>query len=186
MHADPSAYLPFQLDQLRLALPAALVERVEPMARLRELPGAPEVVLGLLDVHGEFLPVLDARARFGLPRRPYRVEDVLILLRLGPGGRRAALWCDGVEPVLTGEPLGRRGHEDRERDGNGEEPTHAGCELDSVWPGLGHLRGIARLGGEVALIHDPAAFFLPEEEQRLSDALEAAKPAAPAVARERG
>ena len=68
--ASPSppslACLPFFLDDRTFALPLEMVERVTRMVAVTPLPGAPAVVRGVIDVAGDFVPVVDPRVRFGL------------------------------------------------------------------------------------------------------------------------
>jgi len=58
----------FHIAKGRYALPLTSVLRVLPVAALKALPGAPPYVRGLLDLHGEALPVIDVeRLLFGSP-----------------------------------------------------------------------------------------------------------------------
>lgn len=82
----------------RFAWPAAAVERVLPMAAVTHVADLPPAVAGLLDVHGETLPVVDPRPRLGLPAQAPRPEQHLLLLA-APG--RYLLWVDSVEAIVS-------------------------------------------------------------------------------------
>ena len=69
----------FFLDDQRYALRLDAVERVIPAVALTQLPGAPEIVLGLIDFEGRIVPVVDIRARFRLPGREMGIEDCIII-----------------------------------------------------------------------------------------------------------
>lgn len=83
----------------RCGLPAAAVVEIHPAVQLVPLPDAPEVVVGLVNRHGRALPVLDLRRRLGLPARPTRLDDHLVVLRLPD--RVVALQVDAAVDVLA-------------------------------------------------------------------------------------
>lgn len=140
----------FSLDGRRFAVPLALVSEVARMPAVTPLEGAPSVVEGLVDARGEVAPVLDVRARFGLPVRPPRLSDHLLLVRAGD-----RLVGFRVDQVLGIERL---------------EAADI-SPLQSLVPGAPHLVGVARVDGELVLIHDPGAFLAAEESDALDRAL---------------
>lgn len=83
----------------RCGLAAADVVEVHPAVQLAALPDAPEVVLGLMNRRGQALPVLDLRRRLGLPPRPTRLDDRLVVLRLPD--RHVAVQVDAALDVVT-------------------------------------------------------------------------------------
>lgn len=62
---DRYVMLPFWLAEQRLAVTLDQVVRVLPALQVTPLPGAPEAVCGLVNVHGKLLPVVDLALRFG-------------------------------------------------------------------------------------------------------------------------
>ena len=62
------------------------------------LPDAPEVVIGVINVEGEVVPLLDVRARFQIPRKEMDLSDHIVIARTG--GRRVALLVDRVTGVI--------------------------------------------------------------------------------------
>ena len=58
-------YLTFGIDQERFALPVERVQEVLDMRPISRLPHAPPYVLGLTDVRGAGLLVIDLRIKFG-------------------------------------------------------------------------------------------------------------------------
>ncbi|HQT25550.1 MAG TPA: chemotaxis protein CheW, partial [Burkholderiales bacterium] len=60
----------FSLSGLYHALPLASVEKVFPIAELRPLPGAPEIVEGFINIAGCIVPIFNIRSRFNLERKP--------------------------------------------------------------------------------------------------------------------
>ncbi len=143
--------MPFSLDGTWYALDLSAVERVLPMAAAVPLPRAPEIVLGALNLHGDVVPVVDARRRLGLAPRGLALTARLLVARAGR--TRLALPVDEVASV-------------REVDA-GEVATPA-----AVLPGLRHLKGIVALADGLLLIQDLDAFLSLDEEARLTAALE--------------
>jgi chemotaxis-related protein WspB len=50
----------FVVANYRYAVDAAWVQAVHPLVRARPVPGAPPWITGVIDVHGEFVPLVDA------------------------------------------------------------------------------------------------------------------------------
>ncbi len=79
--------LVFHIGSDRFGLPLAGVHRVLPAARLTPLPGAPDWVAGLLDLHGAPVPVLDLSRMAGLSPDAVRHDTRILLLDyVLPGG----------------------------------------------------------------------------------------------------
>jgi purine-binding chemotaxis protein CheW len=62
------------------------------------VPRAPEFLEGVIRLHGEVIPVVDARRRFGLPERPPTRKTRFLILNVA--GRRLGLVVDEVCEVL--------------------------------------------------------------------------------------
>lgn len=137
------------LDDRRIAFALADVVEVLPAAEVTPLPAAPPVVRGLLNLRGEPLPVLDLRARVGLPERPAGVDDhVLVCLA---SGRRLGVWVDRAE--------GLRSLDAEEIDD----------DVDGV--PMRYVAGAAMVEGGVLLVSDVDAFLSLEESEALDLAL---------------
>ena len=147
----------FRLDDLRYALPLAMVERVVQAVDITPLPRAPDVVRGAINVRGRIVPVFDTRKRFGLPERDIRLEDQMVLAKTS--ARTVALLVDTVEGLLQCE---------------NSDVTPAG----QVWPGIGQVAGVVKRPDGLILIHDLDAFLSADEHGALELAL-ATEPCAP-------
>lgn len=146
----PHEVLLFTLEGQRYAIPSADVRSLVRAARLTPLPRAPDVVEGLLNLHGELLPVLDLRRRFRLPPRPLSPLDHFIVARAG--ARQVVLHVDRTEGLLTLEP------------GVLDETPRA-------LPGVGYVAGALKLPDGLVLVHDLKAFLSEAEALALDTAL---------------
>ena len=148
---SPLPLVVFTLDGQRYGLPLDAVERVLPMVAISPLPRAPAIALGVINLHGRALPVLDIRRRFGLPSREYGVDARLLVARTIR--RTMALPVDEVFGVR-------------------EVRAETVAPPDAVLPGLAQVAGIAALPDGLLFIYDLDAFLSLDEEQRLAGALE--------------
>ena len=138
------------LEGRAFALPLATVERVVRMVDVTPLPGAPEVVDGVIDVAGEVVAAVSIRRRLGLVQGAPRAADSLVLARTP--GRRLAVIVDSVTGVA-------------------ECPQADVASAAGFAPGASHIEGILKTGGGLILIHDLEKFLSPEEEQSLEQAM---------------
>lgn len=153
--AAPAATLVvFSLEDQRYALALENVERVLPMVWVSALPQAPGIVVGVINVHGRVLPVLDIRGRFGLPARPWGLGTRLLVTKTSH--RVVALPVDEVEGVIAVDP--------------------AAVVLKPLsTSGVLHVAGIVGLADGLLFICDLEAFLSIDEDRQLRDALDRTK-----------
>lgn len=149
---EPNQLVVFALDDQRYALRLSVVDRVVPMVHVTPLPKAPDIVIGVVNVQGRVIPVIDMRRRFHLPEREAALTDRLVIAHTAR--RPVALAADAVAGVL-------------------EYPGHDIVAAEGVLPGVEHVEGIAKLKDGLILIHDLERFLSLEEEQSLDRALAA-------------
>ena len=89
----------FRLGWQTYALPLECVERVLRMVAITTVPEAPAEVLGLVDLEGEVIPVVDLRRLLGLARQRLHVDDRLLVVRVAQ--RALAFAVDEATAVLT-------------------------------------------------------------------------------------
>jgi purine-binding chemotaxis protein CheW len=141
----------FTLDDQRYAVSLSVVERIVRLVEITPVPGAPEMVFGVINVEGCITPVVDIRKRFRLPARELALNDQLIVVRTRK--RKVALVVNTVtevvalptEEVVMGETI----------------PTH-----------LDYVIGIVKRPDGLVLIPALDMFLSLEEEQLLHSALD--------------
>ena len=88
----------FQIEQQRYALPLTNVERALRMVAITPVVEFPAWMPGVIDLHGEVIPVVDIGQRFNFPRREIRPEAQLLIVRAND--QSLALIADNVSEVL--------------------------------------------------------------------------------------
>src|SRR5712691_670970 len=91
--------LVFNLGQQEFALPVGQVSTVVPRATLTPLPGAPADLIGLLRLRGALCPVIDIRARLGLPVAVPHIGECIIVMHTA--SFRIGLLVEGIEGVVA-------------------------------------------------------------------------------------
>src|SRR5437879_4434285 len=92
------AILLIRLGERQFGLPLEAVERIMPMAQVLSFPDSGDGLLGMLNMHGNVLPVIDPHPRLGLPSPRLAAEQRLVLLRAKVP---FLLWVDDVEEVVV-------------------------------------------------------------------------------------
>ena len=136
----------FSLNEPRYALYLSVVERVVRVVEITPLPKAPEIVLGVINFHGEIITVIDMRRRFNLPTRKIELEDQLIIARTSK--RLVALVVDSVIGI---------------RELNHNQVVNA----EQAFPFTDYLSGAAKIEGNLILINDLDKFLSLDEEKML-------------------
>ena len=120
-------------------------------AALTRIPQAPDIVLGILDLHGDVIPVINLRKRFCLPVQAIGCDDQYVIARTGR--LTMALPVDGTEGVI-------------------EQAAEALLPAEAIVAGSRYLAGVTRTADGLVLIHDLDTLLFPSEEQQICAALE--------------
>ena len=94
-----AALLLFTLGDQRHALPLSHIDRVVLAVAVTPLAGAPDPVLGVINLQGQIIPVISGRKWLGLPERPVQLNDRLIIALVAE--RKVAVLVDHVQGVVT-------------------------------------------------------------------------------------
>lgn len=143
-------YLVFTLDGQRYALHLSAIDRVVRMVRITPLPSAPDVLLGIVNIEGRVIPVINVRQRFNLPKREISLSDKLIFARTDR--RSIALVADTVTDVI-------------------ECADRSLVSAEHILHGLGQVEGVIKFENGLILIHNLDKFLSLEEEKSLELAL---------------
>ncbi len=142
--------LVFALDEFRYALYLPVVERVFRVVAITPLPQAPDIVLGVINLQGRVVPVVNVRKRFRLPEREIDLGDQLILTRTSR--RSVALLADSVGAVIEYSPKNI-------------------VSAQNILPWVEYVAGVVKLEDGMVLIHDLETFLSLDEEKKLGEAM---------------
>ena len=151
---DLNLFVVFTLDELFYGIRLSDVVRVLRAVEITPLPNAPPIVMGIINLGGRIIPVVNIRRRFRLPEREQELSDQLIVAKAvwhdshEHGGRLLALAADTVVGVR-------------------EIPAQDTTSAATILPGLEYLEGVARTDEGLILIHDLGTFLSLEEEKVL-------------------
>ncbi|MDP1643310.1 MAG: chemotaxis protein CheW [Phenylobacterium sp.] len=87
------------IGEQRFAIDIQLVREIRGWTTSTPLPNAPDYVLGVINLRGAVLPVLNLAARLGLPASEARSSSVVIVVDLV--GRTVGLLVDAVSDIIN-------------------------------------------------------------------------------------
>lgn len=73
--------LVFEVEGHRYGVDTAFVQQIVRAVLPVRLPRAPDVIVGVINVRGSVVPLLDLRLRFALPARPLRADEVFVIVQ---------------------------------------------------------------------------------------------------------
>jgi purine-binding chemotaxis protein CheW len=115
------------------------VQEIRGWSAVTKIPHSPAHVLGVLNLRGSIVPIVDLRMRFSLERAEYTAVTVIIVLSVLSGAQRRdfGVVVDGVSDVV---------------DVNGAE-VKAAPELGSR-TATEHIRGLVQVSGRMVVLLD--------------------------------
>jgi purine-binding chemotaxis protein CheW len=140
----------FSLDEPRYALDLSAVVRIVRAVEITPLPKAPEIVLGVINMQGQVVSVVDIRKRFQLPERGVEICDRFIIAQTSK--RLVALVVDEVSGVQILE-------------------NRQVVSAELALPFAEHIKGVAKIENDLVLIYDLDRFLSFDEERKLDRAL---------------
>ena len=125
--------LVFLVDGTRYAIHLQTVELVVPAVEITPLPEGPEIVTGIINVHGQAIPIVNIRRKFRLPQRALDLDDHIVIVK---GSKwTVAFVVDAVEGVIERRP---------------DEITPA----EGILPDMAYTEGVIRLHDDIVFVHD--------------------------------
>ena len=140
----------FSINHNRYALHLDKTEKVIPSLEVMHLPNSPDIILGVVNIEGNIIPVVNTRKKFSLPEKEIELGDKLIIAKTTK--RLVALPADDVEGV---------GFYHEEQIINPKK----------ILPNIPAVDGVIGLEDGIIIIHDIDLFLSLEEEEQLLSAL---------------
>ena len=96
--AQSSQVVSFCLGDEEYGVDIMTVQEIILFGCITQVPEVPEHVLGVINLRGNVIPILNLRRRFGMPDQP--AEDATRIVVMNLNGRTVGVVVDGVNEVL--------------------------------------------------------------------------------------
>jgi purine-binding chemotaxis protein CheW len=132
-------YLSFIIANEEYAVEILRVQEIKGWDSVTEIPNTPPYVLGVMNMRGTIVPIIDLRLRFGLKTVEYKSTTVVIVLKVHAGGRERVMGfvVDAVSDVYD---IGRAQH---------KPPPDFGTAVETRF-----LRGLATVEDKMIILID--------------------------------
>ncbi len=156
LRADRRAgkYLSFRLAKEEFAIEVLSVREIMGIQDITAVPQTPVYVKGVINLRGKVIPIIDLRAKFGIPEIEYTQRTCIIVVQVeGESGKLLmGTIVDGVSEVITlhGDDI-----EDTPDFGDGIAAPY--------------LLGMAKAKGKVKILLDIHAVLSSQEMQKFRD-----------------
>jgi purine-binding chemotaxis protein CheW len=147
-------YLTVNLAEEEYGIDILAVREIRGWTPVTRIPQAPHYVLGVLNLRGAIVPVLDLRLRFGLIREAYNATTVTVIVTVAD--RLFGIVVDAVSDVLDIANTDLRPVPDM------------GTAVDTEY-----LKGLTSMGERMVLLLDADKLLQPQDVQLLDTALNA-------------
>ncbi|PWC45779.1 chemotaxis protein CheW [Azospirillum sp. TSO22-1] len=141
---DTSQYVTLGIDDEVFAVPVERVQEILDVRPVARLPHAPPYLMGMIDVRGRGVPVIDLRAKLGFPPSEETSSSRILVLEVTVGGHDLVL---GLTADRVFEVTGLDG-------GVLEPPPEIGVRWRSDF-----ITGVGRRGESFVIVFDLSRLF---------------------------
>jgi len=152
---EATQYLTFKLDEEVFALDVGKVREVLDYTTITKVPRTPDFMLGVINLRGSVVPVVDMRLKFGMPKTEKTVNTCIIITEVDVEGDITVLGAlaDSVQEVIDLEP-------------DEIEPSpKIGTAVSTDF-----IKGMGKRGDEFTMIRDVDKVFSSDELEIVQDA----------------
>lgn len=150
--ADHLQQLTFSLAEEEYGVDILAVREIRGWSRVTRIPQTPSYVLGVLNLRGSVVPVMDLRLRFGLEREAY--DDTTVTIIVAVADRLFGIVVDAVSDVVDIDPAAIKPVPDM------------GLVVDTRY-----LKGLATHSERMLMLLDVQKLMRPEDVESLEAAL---------------
>ena len=146
--AASQQYLSFALGEEVFAVNVQQVKEILDVINITRVPQMPDYMLGVINLRGSVVPVVDLRCKFGMEKKEQNQENCIVVLEVDFDGERVVIGAltDAVREVLdlTADQI--------------EPPPRMGMKLKSEF-----IRGMGKQGESFIIILDIDKIFSSDE-----------------------
>ena len=137
----------FKVNKQSFAVPVSSVNRIIRAVIITPVPGSPGSVKGVINLHGDTIPVVDFRRKFGFPPKAIELKDKMIVLETST-----------VKIVFVADEVIDLTELTEKQD----------FPVEKVIPGMEkEISGLLLFDGEIILIYDIEKIFLEDAEKTI-------------------
>jgi purine-binding chemotaxis protein CheW len=96
---DGSQYLTFTLGEEEYGVEILKVQEIKGYSAITPIPNTPAYVKGVVNLRGTIIPIVDLRAKLGMPTAAYNQFTVIIVVRVG--AKTVGVVVDTVSDVMN-------------------------------------------------------------------------------------
>ena len=147
-HGGPGQYLTLRLKSQLYGLPIGMIREINQMADIAPVPKTLDFVLGVMNLRGKVIPVVDLRRKFGMDSVPCTKETCIVVIEAEVG--QVGMVVDAVSEVveLSAQQI--------------EPPPVLGDQND-----LAFITGMGKLDNKVIILVDVIHALSKEEFSRV-------------------
>jgi purine-binding chemotaxis protein CheW len=148
------SYLTFRLDNEIFAANVSKVLEILEIPRITKVPQSPAYMRGVINLRGNVMPVIDARAKFGLPQAEDTINSCIIVLNIEIDGQYITIGTvvDAVQEVMDIQ----------------EEDIQPSPAIGSKYKSE-FIRGMVKSNDQFIMVLDPDVVFSSDEASILQD-----------------
>lgn len=141
-------YLTFRLDKDRFAVDVSRAREVLDYSEVTRVPQTPDYMLGVINLRGSVVPVINLRRKFGMPDVAQTVDTCIIVIEIALGEDKVVIGvvADAVQEVLDLDPA------------QIEPPPRLGSRLRTEF-----IQGMGNIDGQFVILLDIDRVFTAEE-----------------------
>lgn len=96
------SFLSFKMMDELFAIDVLKVIEILEISKITKVPRSPEFLLGIVNLRGNVLPVVDARTKFGMPKKETTIDSCIIVMNIEIDNELVTLGAlvDSVSEVL--------------------------------------------------------------------------------------
>jgi purine-binding chemotaxis protein CheW len=136
---DASQFLTFRLAEDIFAIDVIMAKEVLDFADVTKVPQTPDYMLGVINLRGSVVPVVDMRLKFGMPETDMTRDSCIIVVEVDVEGEAVTVGAlaDSVQEVMDIE------------ENQIEPPPRIGTKLNTEF-----IKGMGNLGEKFVIILD--------------------------------
>lgn len=143
----------FSLDKKKYAINSLYYERAIRAVEITELPKVPANILGVINIHGEIVPVVNLRHILGLKAKELAIDDHMIIIKTEK--KRLVLIADGVIGFVDNQIL---------------------TEPDMLCKGIDLIEGVINFENEIIAITKIEKLYKEEELLEIQESIKGIQP----------